>query len=186
MPLKPSVESPFQPPLELLRLLLDYNGWYDRDKCTWRYLANTQLLAAMAPPSGGREVGFWMEDSDESGGCEYLRTTVRHRYCLSSSPGHQQQNAFSIQRDQHDVPVERPAHAHLHVYPLTGTTRLDTTRHLDAPVQHLHDQSVTYLSLSLNITTQTQHFRCFLYSICERSATKPSNPAWPGTLQECP
>ena len=56
MPKKTSFESPFQPPLELLRLWMDYGGWYDREKQSWRYIDNTQTLSAMAPPTGGREV----------------------------------------------------------------------------------------------------------------------------------
>jgi dynein heavy chain len=56
MPKKSSFESPFQPPLELLLLWMTYGGWYDRDKCAWRYIADSQLLCAMAPPTGGREV----------------------------------------------------------------------------------------------------------------------------------
>jgi len=56
MPQKTSYESPFQPPLELLRLWMDYKGWYDRIKCMWRFILDTQLIAAMAPPSGGRQV----------------------------------------------------------------------------------------------------------------------------------
>ncbi|CAM9519636.1 unnamed protein product, partial [Chrysoparadoxa australica] len=56
MPLRTSHESPFQPPLELLRFWMDYQGWYDRDKCAWRYILDTQLLCAMAPPGGARAV----------------------------------------------------------------------------------------------------------------------------------
>jgi len=56
MPQKTSHESPFQPPLELLRLWMDYKGWYDRVKCMWRFILDTQLICAMAPPSGGRQV----------------------------------------------------------------------------------------------------------------------------------
>jgi len=56
MPKKVSAESPFQPPLELLRQWMDYGGWYDRQKCAWRFILDTQLIAAMAPPSGGRAV----------------------------------------------------------------------------------------------------------------------------------
>mmetsp|Transcript_14531 Transcript_14531/g.44899 ORF Transcript_14531/g.44899 Transcript_14531/m.44899 type:complete len:1962 (-) Transcript_14531:344-6229(-) len=56
MPQKSSIESPFQPPLELLRLWIDYGGWYDRSKCAWRFVLDSQLVTAMAPPSGGRAV----------------------------------------------------------------------------------------------------------------------------------
>ncbi|GMH50243.1 hypothetical protein TrRE_jg3287 [Triparma retinervis] len=56
MPKKTSGESPFQPPLELLRLWMDYGGWYDREKCMWRNVLDSQIVAAMAPPTGGREV----------------------------------------------------------------------------------------------------------------------------------
>ena len=47
MPKKTSFESPFQPPLELLRLWLDYGGWYDREKQAWRYVTDCQIFAAM-------------------------------------------------------------------------------------------------------------------------------------------
>ncbi|CAM9353290.1 unnamed protein product [Choristocarpus tenellus] len=56
MPMRISHESPFQPPLELLRFWMDYGGWYDREKCTWRYILDTQLICAMAPPGGARAV----------------------------------------------------------------------------------------------------------------------------------
>eukprot|EP00924_Labyrinthula_sp_SR-Ha-C_P016869 maker-scaffold_6-snap-gene-17.26-mRNA-1 protein AED:0.02 eAED:0.02 QI:0/0/0/1/0.75/0.6/5/0/4681 len=45
-----------QPPLELLRQWIDYNGWYEREKQTWRNIYSMQLLGAMAFPGGGREV----------------------------------------------------------------------------------------------------------------------------------
>jgi dynein heavy chain, axonemal len=45
-----------QPPLELLRQWIDYGGWYDRGKQTWRFILDMQLLAAMGPPGGGRSV----------------------------------------------------------------------------------------------------------------------------------
>jgi dynein heavy chain, axonemal len=54
MPKLSSRESPFQPPLELIRMWLDYQGWYDRTKCTWRYILDSQLLVAMGHPGGGR------------------------------------------------------------------------------------------------------------------------------------
>ena len=43
-----------QPPVELLRQWLGYGGWYDRGKCTWRFIQDTQLLVAMGKPGGGR------------------------------------------------------------------------------------------------------------------------------------
>ncbi|KFH07428.1 putative dynein-1-alpha heavy chain, flagellar inner arm I1 complex [Toxoplasma gondii VAND] len=45
-----------QPPLELLRQLIDYGCWYDRGKQTVKYVQDTQILAAMGPPGGGRSV----------------------------------------------------------------------------------------------------------------------------------
>jgi len=45
-----------QPPLELLRQWMDYGGWYERTKQTWRYILDMQLLVAMGPPGGGRSV----------------------------------------------------------------------------------------------------------------------------------
>jgi dynein heavy chain len=54
MPKKDNFDS--QPPLEILRQWMDWGGWYDREKCVWRYILDTQMLVAMAPPSGGREV----------------------------------------------------------------------------------------------------------------------------------
>ena len=54
MPVKTSFESPFQPALELIRLWLDYDGWYDRLRCSWKYILDTQLIAAMGHPGGGR------------------------------------------------------------------------------------------------------------------------------------
>ncbi len=54
MPTKTSAESPFQPPLELVRLWMDYNGWYDRQKCTWKFVLDSQLITAMGYPGGGR------------------------------------------------------------------------------------------------------------------------------------
>lgn len=72
MPRKTSSESPFQPgnqpfflsslvtliflplALELIRLWMDYQGWYDRLKCTWKYVLDSQLLTVMGHPGGGR------------------------------------------------------------------------------------------------------------------------------------
>jgi len=46
-----------QPPIELLRLWLDYGLWYDRKAAphaTVKYIMDTQLVAAMGPPEGSR------------------------------------------------------------------------------------------------------------------------------------
>jgi len=45
-----------QPPLELIRQWMDYGGWYERAKQTWRYILDMQLMVAMGPPGGGRSV----------------------------------------------------------------------------------------------------------------------------------
>ena len=42
------------PPLELLKLWIDNGFWYDRQKQELKFLKNMQLVAAMAPPGGGR------------------------------------------------------------------------------------------------------------------------------------
>ena len=43
-----------QPPIELLRQLQDYGGFYDRQKLTWTGIVDVTLIAACAPPGGGR------------------------------------------------------------------------------------------------------------------------------------
>ncbi|KAM9335593.1 LOW QUALITY PROTEIN: dynein axonemal heavy chain 2 [Symphorus nematophorus] len=43
-----------QPPLELLRLWIDYGFWYDRQKQTLKFVKGMFLLASMGPPGGGR------------------------------------------------------------------------------------------------------------------------------------
>ncbi|EGD81584.1 dynein heavy chain 6 [Salpingoeca rosetta] len=43
-----------QPPIELLRQLQDYDGFYDRAKLTWTGIVDLTLIAACAPPGGGR------------------------------------------------------------------------------------------------------------------------------------
>jgi dynein heavy chain len=43
-----------QPPIELLRLFIDMKGLYDRDEWTWKDVEDTTLVAAAAPPGGGR------------------------------------------------------------------------------------------------------------------------------------
>ncbi len=43
-----------QPPVELLRLLLDKHGVYDREKLFWKWIEDTTLICAAGPPGGGR------------------------------------------------------------------------------------------------------------------------------------
>jgi dynein heavy chain len=44
-----------QPPLELIRQLVEYSGWYDRSNLdNFVEIEKTDLLCAMAPPGGGR------------------------------------------------------------------------------------------------------------------------------------
>lgn len=44
-----------QPPLELLRQWIDYEGWFDRlNREMFMYVLDIQFVAAMGPPGGGR------------------------------------------------------------------------------------------------------------------------------------
>jgi dynein heavy chain len=43
-----------QPPIELLRQSMDYDGWYDRKELTFRKIVDVKFCAAMGPPGGGR------------------------------------------------------------------------------------------------------------------------------------
>ncbi|CAK0841283.1 unnamed protein product [Prorocentrum cordatum] len=45
-----------QPPIELLRQVIDYGGFYDKKKLFWKAVADTQFIAACGPPGGGRMV----------------------------------------------------------------------------------------------------------------------------------
>ncbi|XP_050530853.1 dynein axonemal heavy chain 6 [Daktulosphaira vitifoliae] len=43
-----------QPPIELLRQILDFGGLYDREKLFWKQIENVILCSICAPPGGGR------------------------------------------------------------------------------------------------------------------------------------
>ncbi|KAI9348792.1 dynein heavy chain and region D6 of dynein motor-domain-containing protein [Zopfochytrium polystomum] len=43
-----------QPPIELLRQYVDFGGFYDREKLTWKVIQDIELVACCAPPGGGR------------------------------------------------------------------------------------------------------------------------------------
>jgi len=45
-----------QPAIELLRQLVDKQGFYDRKQLFWKHIRDTILLACAAPPGGGRSV----------------------------------------------------------------------------------------------------------------------------------
>ncbi|XP_053319883.1 dynein axonemal heavy chain 2 [Spea bombifrons] len=54
MPAKDTFGS--QPPLELLRLWIDYGFWYDRQNQNIKYVKDMFIMAAMGPPGGGRSI----------------------------------------------------------------------------------------------------------------------------------
>lgn len=43
-----------QPPIELLRQLIDNGGWYDLKEKSWKSIVDTCVVSAMGPPGGGR------------------------------------------------------------------------------------------------------------------------------------
>jgi dynein heavy chain len=43
-----------QPPIELLRQLIDSGGFYDREKLSWKNISDVILCTICAPPGGGR------------------------------------------------------------------------------------------------------------------------------------
>ena len=45
-----------QPPLELVRQFMDHQGWYDRKTLAFTDIVDVQIVSAMAPPGGGRNV----------------------------------------------------------------------------------------------------------------------------------
>ncbi|XP_046821789.1 dynein axonemal heavy chain 2 [Vespa crabro] len=54
MPMKETYGA--QPPLELIRQWIDYGFWYDRQNQQKKYIQKIQLIAAMGPPGGGRNI----------------------------------------------------------------------------------------------------------------------------------
>ncbi len=49
-------ESGAQPPIELLRQLITYKGFYGRVKPFWTQVLDTNVIIAAAPPGGGRNI----------------------------------------------------------------------------------------------------------------------------------
>eukprot|EP00928_Gymnodinium_smaydae_P068050 TRINITY_DN5109_c0_g7_i1.p1 TRINITY_DN5109_c0_g7~~TRINITY_DN5109_c0_g7_i1.p1 ORF type:complete len:4115 (+),score=1184.64 TRINITY_DN5109_c0_g7_i1:176-12520(+) len=43
-----------QPPIELLRQVIDYGGFYDQKKLFWKNVQDVQFIAACGPPGGGK------------------------------------------------------------------------------------------------------------------------------------
>jgi len=52
MPLKEEYGA--QPPIEILRQYLDYDGWYDNKEKVFRNIIDMMYVCAMGPPGGGR------------------------------------------------------------------------------------------------------------------------------------
>ena len=45
-----------QPPIELMRQMVDHGGWYDRKAFRMKQVVDVTLIGAMGPPGGGRQV----------------------------------------------------------------------------------------------------------------------------------
>ena len=44
-----------QPPIELMRQMVDMGGWYDRKAFRMKRIVDVALIGAMGPPGGGRD-----------------------------------------------------------------------------------------------------------------------------------
>ena len=69
-----------QPPLELLRQLMDKGGWYDTSDNSFKTIRHTALLAAMAPVGGGRNATSprTLRHFNVVGIAEFNDATMRH------------------------------------------------------------------------------------------------------------
>ena len=45
-----------QPPIELMRQMVDHGGWYDRKIFRVKQIVDVTLIGAMGPPGGGRQL----------------------------------------------------------------------------------------------------------------------------------
>ena len=45
-----------QPPIELMRQMVDHGGWYDRKIFRVKQIVDVTLIGAMGPPGGGRQI----------------------------------------------------------------------------------------------------------------------------------
>ena len=56
-----------QQPIALLRQLFDYDGWYSRDKLTWRDIQNVQFVSCLNPTAGS----FYIDPRLQRSYCTY-------------------------------------------------------------------------------------------------------------------
>jgi dynein heavy chain len=56
-----------QQPIALMRQLFDYDGWYSRDKLTWRDIQNVQVLSCLNPTAGS----FYIDPRLQRSYCTY-------------------------------------------------------------------------------------------------------------------